>query len=212
MKAWHPKLSESSKILLNTFLKFKYKSVMKIFFTFFVSAYVISILSYNSANAQLTGSKTILGNYATIALAVADLNSQGVGMGGVTFNIAAGYVENISSAISITVSGNVSDPIIFQKSGAGANPLIIAYSTGTGTPVTAVQDGMWALVGSDYVTIDGIDLIDTNSTNPATMEYGYGLFKVSATNSCQNNTIKNCNITLNRINNAAAGTTHINII
>jgi hypothetical protein len=156
--------------------------------------------------AQLTGVKTIPGNYASITAAVADLNTSGVGAGGVTFNIAAGYTETISSTISITATGTSANPIVFQKdpSTTGANPLITAYTGGVGTPGTAVQDGIWRLVGSDYVTIDGIDLKDNpaNTTNPSTMEYGYALYKASTSNGCQFVTIKNCVITLNNINNA----------
>ena len=37
------------------------------------------------------------------------------------------------------------------------------------------------------------------------MEYGIGLFKFSATDGARNNTIQNCVITLNRINNASGG-------
>ena len=64
------------------------------------------------------------------------------------------------------------------------------------------------MIGSDYVTIDGIDLTDNpaNTTNPSTMEYGYGMFKASVSDGCQYNTIKNCVVTLNRINNASGGT------
>lgn len=176
---------------------------MKYIITFVLSLYNLFILNYDFATAQLTGTKNIPGDYATITIAVANLNTAGVGIGGVTFNVAAGYVENITSTITVTATGTSGSQIIFQKNGAGANPLVIAYSGGTGTPATALQDGIWALVGSDYVTIDGIDLTDTNSANPATMEYGFGLFKVSGTNGCQNNTIKNSTITLNRINNTA---------
>jgi hypothetical protein len=57
-------------------------------------------------------------------------------------------------------------------------------------------------VGSDYVTINGIDLFDPNSTNPATMEYGYAFFAAATDNGCQNNTIQNCVVTLSRENNA----------
>ncbi|MFZ4520577.1 MAG: T9SS type A sorting domain-containing protein [Bacteroidales bacterium] len=81
--------------------------------------------------------------------------------------------------------------------------MITAYTTGTGTPAAAIQDGIWNLIGSDYVTINGIDLLDPNTTNPATMEYGYAMFKASVTNGCQNNTIKNCVVTLSRVNNAS---------
>lgn len=157
----------------------------------------------------LTGTKTIPGSYATIQIAIADLNTSGVGAGGVVFNVAAGYTETIAAPLSVTATGTgtgatPANPITFQRSGSGANPVITAYAGGTGTPATAIQDGIWNLVGSDYVTIDGIDLVDPNTTNPATMEYGYGLFKASATNGCQYNTIKNCVVTLSRENWATA--------
>jgi hypothetical protein len=154
---------------------------------------------------QISGVKSIPGDYTSVGAAVADLNTLGVGTGGVIFNVAAGYTETITATISITATGTVSNPITFQKdpSTSGANPKIIAYATGIGTPATAVQDGIWRLIGSDYITIDGFDLADNNSANPATMEYGFALYKASAANGCQNNTIRNCTITLNRSNNDA---------
>ena len=171
--------------------------------------------SVTSLATPLTGIKTIKssgGDYSSFASAIDDLNSNGVGTGGVTFNVDAGFTEIISSALSITATGTSANPIVFQKSGIGANPLITAYTTGTGTPGTAVQDGIWNLVGSDYITIDGIDLTDNpaNTTNPSTMEYGFGFFKASVTNGCQYNTIKNCVVTLNRVNNAKVKQTTTN--
>lgn len=161
------------------------------------------ILITGATYGQLTGVKSIGGggDYATLVLAIADLNSQGVGAGGVTFNVPAGYTETIAAPLSVTATGTSANPIIFRKDGTGVNPLITAY-VGTATPGSAVQDGIWNLVGSDYVTIDGIDLFDPNTTNPATMEYGYALFKASATDGCQYNTIKNCTVSLSRNNNA----------
>ncbi len=158
----------------------------------------------HNLDAQLTGTKNIPGDYATISAAILDLNAQGVGAGGVVFNVAAGYTETIASTISLTATGTVANPITFQKNGAGTNPVLTAYTGGVGTPGTAVQDGIFRMVGSDYVTIDGIDLSENpaNVSNPSTMEYGYALYKASATDGCQNVTIKNCVITLNRINNA----------
>ncbi len=170
-----------------------------------------------SSWGQLTGTKNIPGDYASIAAAITELNTQGVGTNGVIFAIAADYTETIAAPLSVTATGTLADPIIFQKSGEGANPLITSY-TGTATPGSAVQDGIWNLVGSDYVTIDGINLYDPNSTNPATMEYGYAMFKASVSNGCQYNTIKNCVVTLSRVNNASGsgpsveGSKAINII
>jgi hypothetical protein len=151
---------------------------------------------------QLTGTKTIPGDYATIQAAITALNAQGVGSGGVTFNVAAGYTETITAVISLTATGTAANPVIFQKSGAGTNPLITAY-VGTNTPGSAITDGIWNFIGSDYVTINGIDLTDPNATNPATMEYGYAMYKADAGNGCQYNTIKNCVVTLSRENNAS---------
>lgn len=168
----------------------------------------ILILLFSSAVfGQLTGTKNIPGDYTTVTAAVTALNGAGVGAGGVIFNIAADFTETIAATISVTATGIAANPIIFQKdpSTSGANPLITAYSGGTGTPATALQDGIWRLVGSDYITIDGIDVKDSpaNTTNPSTMEYGYALYKASLSNGCQFVTITNCVITLNRINNAA---------
>jgi hypothetical protein len=164
---------------------------------------VILCLTGISAQAQLTGTKNIPGDYATIAAAITDLNTQGVGAGGVRFDVAAGYTETITARLNITATGTSGNPIIFEKSGIGANPLITAY-VGVSTPSSAAPDGIWSLQGADFVTINGIDLTDPNAANPATMEYGYGLFKNSPIDGAQSDTIMNCVITLNRINNGSS--------
>ncbi|MEI8049520.1 MAG: hypothetical protein WCI92_19235 [Bacteroidota bacterium] len=176
---------------------------MKNYLLSIIATLIVTVLTGASGYAQLTGTKTIPGDYASISLAVSDLNTNGVGSGGVTFNIAAGYTETLTVPLSVTATGTLANPVIFQKNGAGVNPKVTAF-VGTSTPGSAVQDGMWNLIGSDYVTIDGIDLYDPNSTSPATMEYGYAMFKASVTNGCQSNTIKNCTVTLSRTNNASA--------
>src|SRR5258708_7244223 len=106
-----------------TFSLSNYLRCVLIFLLFFISS---------SLKAQLTGVKSIPGDYGTITLAVAALNVSGVGSGGVTFNVAAGYTETISARIGLTATGTAANPIIFQKSGAGANPLITAYTGGAG--------------------------------------------------------------------------------
>ncbi|MET0637135.1 MAG: hypothetical protein ABWZ25_13985 [Chitinophagaceae bacterium] len=168
---------------------------------------VIALTCFSiTAAGQLSGTRSIPGDYPTIASAVNAVNASGVGAGGVIFNIAANHTETITTTISLKATGTVANPIVFQKdpSTSGANPVIMAYTNGTGTPATAVQDGIWRLRGSDYVTIDGIDVTENpdNSSNPSTMEYGYALYKASTSNGCQFVTIRNCVITLNRINNA----------
>lgn len=158
------------------------------------------IISIGVMKAQLSGSYSVPGSYTSVAAVISDLNTQGVS-GPVTINISAGYTETTPlGGFTLTATGTVANPIIFKKNGVGANPLITAFSGGVGMPNTTSQDGIWRFIGSDYITVDGIDLLDPNATNPDYMEFGYGFFKASATDGCQNNTIKNCVITLNRNN------------
>lgn len=150
--------------------------------------------------AQLSGIYNVPGSYPTIGAAISALNSQGLN-GPVTINISAGHTETCGvGGYTLTATGTNLNPIVFQKNGLGANPIIVAY-VGSNTPPDPQVDGVWRLSGSDFVTIDGIDIQDPNTTNPATMELGYGLFVSTNTNGCQYNTIKNCVITLNRGNN-----------
>jgi len=143
--------------------------------------------------SQLTGTKTIPGDYASITAAILDLNTQGVGIGGVTFNVAAGYTETgVNVVLTCPVNPpSVSRPIIFQKSGAGVNPLLTA-----GVGVSTTTDGIWKLNGVTYVTINGIDLQEDAANVDATtqMEWGYALVKQSGTLACQFTTIKNCKV------------------
>jgi hypothetical protein len=154
------------------------------------------------ASAQLSGSVAVPGTYSSIATLLSDLNTNGTSAA-LTVNIAAGYTETaLSGGFTLSASGSATAPITFKKQGSGNNPVIFAY-TGNKTPGSAMQDGLWRLSGCDYITIDGIDLFDGNTTNPSTMEFGYGLFKANSSDGCQQVTIKNCVITLNRSNNSA---------
>ena len=160
----------------------------------------------NSLYAQLTGIKNIPGDYATVTAAVTDLNTQGVGAGGVTINVAAGYTEVLTAPLVLTIATNApsaTKPVTFKRAaGMGANPLLTA-PVGT----TTTLDGMFILNGVDYVTIDGIDLQENaaNTTTTQQMEWGYALVKTGVTNGSQNNTIKNCTVTLNKANTASVG-------
>ncbi|GIV45695.1 MAG: hypothetical protein KatS3mg036_0513 [Ignavibacterium sp.] len=168
------------------------KLINKIFFTLLFVLFIITGNSY----AQLTGVKTIPGDYATIAAAITDLNTQGVGSGGVTFNVAAGHTETITDALTITATGTAGNPIVFQKSGSGANPLVTRTDAGTFSTSTigGAGDAIIRLEGTDYITIDGIDVTATDQG----IEYGYLTHKPSGTDGCQYVTIKNCNISMTK--------------
>lgn len=175
----------------------KLKSTLKYFF----AAFIVLLFARDDLSAQISGIKTIPGDYPGFAEAIAHLNTQGVGSGGVIFNVAAGFIDTAMN-LTLTATGISSNPIIFQKFGNGANPLLIA---GIGT--SSFYDGIFKLAGCDYVTIDGIDLQENpaNSLPNQTAEWGYALLKASETNGCWYNTIKNCNITLNKLSGSAIG-------
>ncbi|MGC4127959.1 MAG: GEVED domain-containing protein [Bergeyella sp.] len=153
-----------------------------------------------AASAQVTGTKTIGTDYPTLADAFTALNTDGVGAGGATINIPAGYTEtapsggfNLGSTV-LNASLSSGNPLVIQKDGSGTNPLLKA-NTGLGT-----GDAVVALKGVDYVTFDGIDLeanISNADAGTATVltEYGFGLFNLVAADGCQYNTIKNSTVT-----------------
>lgn len=187
------------------------KSISTCYFSnskiFLLSMFMLfgSIASYGQA---LTGVKSIPGDYASLSSAVADLNAKGVGSGGVTFNVAAGYTETLSARLVVTATGTLSNPIIFQKNGVGANPILTSFVGSKLASSIDSVDVMWAFEGSDFVTIDGINLSESgaNTTPTTMMEVGYGFYKTGATNGCSNNTVRNCVITLNRNNITTAAT------
>lgn len=164
---------------------------------------ILSLLFFTTVmKAQLAGTYSVPATFSTVAAAINSLNIAGVA-GGVTIAIDAGYTETVSAGgLSLTATGSISSPITFMKNGVGANPILYAYSGGTAVPNSAMQDGILSLIGSDFITIDGINFTDPNVANPATMEFGIGFFKANAGDGCQNNLIQNCVITLNRVNNA----------
>ena len=153
-------------------------------------------LCTNDSFAQLTGTKTIPGDYASITLAVTDLNTQGVGAGGVTFNVAAGYTEFITAPIIITATGVTGNAIVFQKSGAGVNPLITRTDAGVLVTSTLGGDGdaIIRIAGTDYITFNGIDVTASDQG----IEYGYLTHKPSDTDGCQFVTITNCVVSMTK--------------
>lgn len=160
--------------------------------------------------ALTPGNYSIPGCFPTVASAVTYLNANGVsGTGVVQFDVASGHVETApSTGILLNgvgtagnlATGTASLSIVFKKSGSGANPKITAplWAAGGNT------NGIIKIIGGDYITFDGFTLeenpgntvVATGATNTMT-EIGFGLFLGSNVNGAQNNTIKNCTVTLN---------------
>ncbi len=153
--------------------------------------------------SKLSGVYTIPGSYPNFTTAIADLNNKGIS-GPVTFNVSSGFIDTAVN-LTINTTGTAANPIIFQRSGANnllPNPVIYA---GVGTSTTV--DGIIKFNGVDYITFDGIDLMENpaNITTTTQTEWGYAFVKPNGTDGCQNNTIKNCVITLNKTNLPTVG-------
>jgi len=164
----------------------------------------LMLLLSTTVFGQLTGIKNIPGDYATLTTAIADLNTQGVGSGGVTFSLLAGYTEifTTSTAGVITATGTATSPIIFMKNGAGANPLITAA-----TGVSSDIDGIIVIKGGDYISFYNIDLMENsaNITPTTQMEWGYAILKASVIDGAKNININGCAVTLTQSNTASVG-------
>ncbi|MFO8144252.1 MAG: right-handed parallel beta-helix repeat-containing protein [Candidatus Syntrophosphaera sp.] len=152
--------------------------------------------------ATLNSSYTIgsTGDFTTFAAAFNFLNANyplyGIPENGTTFNIAAGETFNQAELLpSLTATGTVNHPIVFQKSGTGSNPLLKVMGT------TATTDSAIKLDGCDYITFDGLDI--QNQTGTA-LEYGFHL-AAQAYDPCNSNTLTNCVITLDNTNSNTKG-------
>ncbi len=146
-------------------------------------------------------------SYTSLTNALNALNATTAMTGPVTFTLAAGSSET-APPTGLTIGSATLNPVLsatntitIVKSGG---TVTLNAGVGTATPASAAPDGILKLTGADHITIDGLTFTDGNITNPATMEFGIGLFKLSANDGCNNNTIRNCIFNMQRVNNAAA--------
>lgn len=160
----------------------------------------MSVIGFcGTLSAQLTGVQTIPGNYPTLALAIADLNAQGVGAGGVVFQLLPGNPQTAPAGgyQITTTTGTAANSIAF----VGNSNIITASAAHT---VGALNDAIFKLTGADYIGITGF-VMQENAANtitaPATnnmTEWGVALLYASTTNGAQNNGIGSNTISLNR--------------
>ena len=155
-----------------------------------------------AARAQVTGPVS----YASMATAVSDLNTLGVGSGGATVTItgnetapAGGYV--LGSA-TLNASLSAANPLVISGDGT------VTITAGVGTSTTV--DAILKLAGTDNVTVQGFTMTEaaTNTTATTQAEWGIALVKRNSTapfDGCQNVVIQNNIITLNKTNTASVG-------
>lgn len=146
----------------------------------------------------LSGAYTIGGaspSYATFTDAIADLLTRGVS-GAVTFSVRPGnygFDPGTEADTSLQIDA-------IQGAGSGS-PVTFVKESGTAA-LNSYYIGV-VLNGCDYVTFDGIDIIQNPDYNGRTLNYGYYLNAASATNGATNNTLKNFVVALNDTSSAA---------
>ncbi|MBD2722814.1 BNR-repeat neuraminidase N-terminal domain-containing protein [Hymenobacter armeniacus] len=175
-------------------------------YNYTVAATVCGIYGIDNATGNATGSAGVFNSFTN---AFAFLNASTLSCA-TTFNVTAGSTYTEKAALGTIAGSSAANIVTFQKSGTGANPKITAPGGSTSTTVDAII----GLNGTDYVTFDGIDLLDpsTNTTAATQMEAGYALWRAgtgATLNGCQNVTIKNSTVTLQKPLAASSITTGI---
>ena len=182
---------------------------------------LVTIVCSTPLFAQLTGTKNIPGDYATLGAAIAALNASGVGAGGVTLNVISGNAQTAPTAGGTgSVSGAVGAGYVINitsNAPTASNPVIIK---GNGNTVTAsalstaatYNDALFTIAGTSYVTITNFVLHD-NSSNTTTAasnnktEIGVAIVRGNSTTlGSQYCTVSNCTIVLGQ------GATYTNAI
>ncbi|MFO7790558.1 MAG: right-handed parallel beta-helix repeat-containing protein [Bacteroidales bacterium] len=132
------------------------------------------MLIFSESHAQLSGTKTIGGtspDYATFSAAVTDLNSSGVGSGGVTFLFRDG---TYTGGMEITASGTASDPIVFKSESEDSTAVTIRLDA---------NDDVITLTGSSYISFEHLTIHYLKTSSYNAIEIG---------TSSNNVSIKNC--------------------
>jgi hypothetical protein len=129
-----------------------------------VSALLAFLALTSTAHAQLTGTVNVPGAYPTLEAAITDLNTVGVGAGGVTINLIAGNAQTAPvGGYAINLAAN---------NATTANRITIRGNGNTITaPATLVAgsltDAIFKVIGEDFVTIDGFAM-NENAANTTT--------------------------------------------
>ena len=177
--------------------------------------FVYSFLNAYPVHGQIAITVTNSGNttpilaatYTSLANALVALNATTAMSGPVILTCASGGSETCPPK-GLTIGSATLNPVLSAVNKVTINTsggtVTLNAGVGTATPASTSPDGILNLSGADFITLDGLTLSDGNTTNPETMEYGIGLFKRTLGDGASNNTIKNCIINMQRVNNAAS--------
>ncbi len=164
--------------------------------TLFVPACLGQVTVTNPTNTN----PNLAATYTSLSLAVTALSGITAINGPVVITLNAGNPQTAPAG------GYV---IQFAATTTAVNNITIEGSNNTITSsaaltVGSLNDGIFKLIGADYITLQHFTMQENaantnnvNATNTMT-EWGVALLKASTTDGCQNNTIQNNTISLNR--------------
>lgn len=155
----------------------------------------------------IAGTKTICTSgcdYPTLTAAASALNLNGVGAGGAVLEISNGHTETLPGAgISLgsaTLNASLSafNPLVIRKNPSAPTKPVFTSGAGTGG-----MDAMVKLLGVDYLTLENLVFVESSANISSITQYEYGIMlvkrnSVSPVDGCQNNTIRDCEITFRR--------------
>lgn len=161
-------------------------------------------LSYN-AHAVKAGTYTIPGiapETKSLALMLAKLNLEGIDApgGAIIINVTAAETAPSGGYIlgSTTLNSTTSLLSTITINGSG---LTLTASAGTGN-----NDAIFTIQGTDFVTINNLNLKESagNTTATSKMERGFSIVKLNNNDGCKTIAIQNCRIELDKTNTTAA--------
>ena len=176
-----------------------------------LSLLLVAILFLFATNSfsQLSGTKNIPGDYATLLDAVTALNTQGVGAGGVTFVLGAN--QSLAASLQIgsatlnsgAAATSQANPVVIDGAGFG----IIANFAGTrtgGLTASIANDASLVINGTDFITIKNCVFTQqaSNTTTTTAIENAIAFQNRNAVtpfDGCQNDSVRNCTFNMGEV-------------
>jgi len=153
-----------------------------------------AITAVEITNMSLGGTYTVGvgGDYTTLTDAINDLYLMTCMTAPIVYSLTDATYTNETLPIYVGANSNFSatNTVTF-KNANGVTPIISALGT-------SLTDAAILVDGADYITFDGINIIDAGTTTADQVEYGYYFASLNnlGVDAATNNTVKNCNITL----------------
>lgn len=154
----------------------------------------LGLVDYAPVMQPLSGVYHIPGDFPDLALAFDVLNAVGLADGGVELLLANG-VEFRTAPLMLTATGSEAAPIVVRSAESnGDNARIVVAAN-------ELEQAALTLVGSDYVTVSGLDFEAANEL----LSYGIALIPSSSSDGCHHNTVERCSITMDAVQAGTIG-------